>query len=77
MKCLAQWVKDQANTDIPGGGSFADAEFEFRQVASGICFTEHPAQAQQLRWALQPVRAMLLQLVVISVLMQRSLAGEE
>ena len=39
MKCLAQWVKDQAITDIPGGGSFADAKFEFRQVPSGIRFT--------------------------------------
>ena len=36
MECLAQWVKDQARTDIPGGGPFADADFDFRQVSSGF-----------------------------------------
>lgn len=36
MECLAQWVKDQARTDIPGGGPFANADFELRQVSSGF-----------------------------------------
>ena len=34
MKCLAQWVKDQARIDTLGGSPFADADFEFRQVPS-------------------------------------------
>ena len=37
---------------------------------------QHPTQARQLCWAL-PFRAMLLHLLVISLLIHRSLAGED